>query len=132
MVDAYQAPVPEDQGEIDPNNLTLLPPDQYEAMTGESLLKTLDIGTWDTGVQAITAFERLEREMEEAERLSSDLRRSIRENIFGLIKSDNSPAEAGVYSASATDIKEAQLNVLFNGQVEACDANSHVFHTLPV
>lgn len=132
MVEAYPTQASEDQGEIDPTTLTLVPPDQYQAMTGESLLRTLDIGTWQTGVRAITAFERLEREMEEAERLSSDLRRAIRENIFGLIKSEAAPSEAGVYRASATDIKEAQLNVLFNGQVEACDANSHVFHTLPL
>jgi hypothetical protein len=131
MVDAY--PLPSDEpGDIDPNNLSVVPPGEYEAMTGESLLQTLNIDTWQTGVNAITAFERLEREMEEAERLSDDLRRAIRQNIFGLIQSEAAPAEAGVYKASATDIKEAQLNVLFNGQVEACDANSHVFHTLPM
>ena len=131
MADAYKLPSDE-QGDIDPNNLNVVPRGEYEAMTGESLLQTLDIDTWQTGVNAITAFERLEREMEEAERLSDDLRRAIRQNIFGLIQSDAAPAEAGVYKASATDIKDAQLNVLFNGQVEACDANSHVFHTLPM
>jgi hypothetical protein len=42
------------------------------------------------------------------------------------------PAEAGVYQATLNQVKEAQRNVLFNGLVEACDGNSHVFHTLPI
>lgn len=132
MSDAFQMSTGEDQGELDPNNLTVVPADQYEAMTGETLLRTLDISTWQTGVRAITAFERLEREMDEAERLSTNLRKTIRKDIFGLITSEGAPAQAGVFKAELADIKNAQLDVLFNGQVEACDANSHVFHTLPL
>ena len=106
--------------------------DQYTTLTGESLEMTLDINTWEGGVRALQAFERLEREIEAAERMSDDIRRSIRSNIFKLIASSDGPEGAGVYKVTLDDLKRAQRDVLFNGLVEACDGNSHVFHTLPV
>ncbi len=106
--------------------------DKYALLTGESLNSTLDINTWQGGVRALQAFERLEREIADAERLSDDIRRAVRSQIFKLIASSDGPADAGVYRVTLDELKEAQRNVLFNGLVEACDANSHVFHTLPV
>ena len=106
--------------------------DDYAHMTGESLGATLNINSWETGVRALQAFERLERDMAEAEELSSELRRAIRDQIFGMIASDSAPTEAGVYQATIEQVKAAQRDVLFNGLVEAVDANSHVFHTLPI
>jgi hypothetical protein len=47
-------------------------------------------------------------------------------------ESSDGPRDAGVYKINVAELKEAQRNVLFNGLVEAVDANSHVFHTLPV
>ncbi|HJT20632.1 MAG TPA: hypothetical protein VJ746_09185 [Nitrospira sp.] len=109
-----------------------IPPNQYASLTGEPLDSTLDIKTWQGGIQALQAFDRLEREIAEAEKMSDDIRRTVREEIFALISSSNGPAEAGVYSVTLNELKAAQTDVLFNGLVEACDANSHVFHTLPV
>jgi hypothetical protein len=110
-----------------------LDPAQYQALTGEGLTKTLDISTWDTGVQALQNFDRLEREIDEAERLSTTLRQAIRSEIFKLLpKVPGAPARAGVYQATIADVRETQRNVLFNGLVEACDGNSHIFHTLPM
>lgn len=129
MPDLNANELPTEYG-LEPPDQVLIEPGDYEAITGEKLGATLDIATWKTGVQAIQAFERLEQEMEQAEQLSSDLRNSIRENIFPHIKSPGAPSCAGVYRATLADVKEAQKNVLFNGLVEACDANSHVFHTL--
>jgi len=37
-----------------------------------------------------------------------------------------------VWKVGIDEVKNAQKDVLFNGLVEACDGNSHVFHTLPV
>lgn len=129
MLDLSPNDLPTDD-DLEPTIEVAVEPAEYQAMTGESLGKTLDITTWETGVRAIQAFERLEQEMEQAEKLSSGLRKSIRENIFPHIKSPGAPSCAGVFRATLTDVKEAQKNVLFNGLVEACDANSHVFHTL--
>jgi hypothetical protein len=107
-------------------------PDKYTSLTGESLGSTLDINTWEGGIRALQAFERLEREIEAAERVSDDLRRAIRSKIFDLIASSDGPRDAGVWRVTVDEVKRAQRDVLFNGLVEACDGNSHVFHTLPV
>lgn len=104
----------------------------YTSLTGESLGSTLDISTWDGGVKALQAFERLEREIEAAEQVSDDIRRAIRSQIFNLIASSQGPPDAGVWKVSIEEVRKAQRDVLFNGLVEACDANSHVFHSLPV
>jgi hypothetical protein len=110
-----------------------IPQEQYRALTGEDLQSTLDIATWDTGVQALQAFDRLEREIETAERYTDDIRQAIRDHIFGLLPQvHGAPSEAGVWQASITDVRGAQRNVLFNGLVEACDGNSHVFYSLPI
>ncbi|RWD33490.1 hypothetical protein [Mesorhizobium sp.] len=128
--------------DLNPNNLSddglepvdevVVEPAEYRAITGESLGDTLDINTWQSGVRAIQAFDRLEQEIEQAEQLSGGLRKSIRENIFPYIRSPGAPPCAGVFRATLADIKAAQNNVLFNGLVEACDANSHLFHTLSI
>jgi len=111
----------------------MMAPAEYQALTGEGLANTLDINTWDTGVQALQKLERLEREIEEAERLSAGLRQTIRNEIFKLLpKGFGAPARAGVWQTSVEAIRETHRNVLFNGLVEACDGNSHVFHTLPM
>lgn len=79
------------------------------------------------------AFGRLEREIAQAERLSGDLRRTIRDDVFEMIASaPGAPPGAGVYRATVDQVQAAQRDVLFNGLVEACDANSHVLHTLPL
>ncbi len=64
--------------------------------------------------------------------MSDHLRRAIRSKIFALIASSDGPRDAGVWKVSVDEVKKAQRDVLFNGLVEACDGNSHVFHTLPV
>lgn len=106
--------------------------DKYTSLTGESLEATLDINSWDGGVRALQTFGRLEREIEDAERVSDELRRTIRSKIFDLIPSSDGPRDAGVWKLTLDEVKKTQRDVLFNGLVEACDANSHVFHTLPV
>lgn len=121
--------LPDDDGGP-PADEIAVEPAEYQSMTGESLGETLNINTWQSGVRAIQAFERLEREIQEAEQLSSGLRKSIRENIFPHIRSPGAPSCAGVFRAAPADVKAAQTNVLFNGLVEACDANSHLFHSL--
>lgn len=106
---------------------------EYRSITGEELSSTLDISTWDTGVRALQAFERLEREVAQAEQFSSEIRQAIRKDVFGLLpKVKNAPPGAGVYRASIKELEETQRNVLFNGLVEACDGNSHIFYTVPL
>lgn len=110
----------------------VIPADRYASLTGEPLASTLDINNWQGGVRALQAYARLEREIADAEQMSSDLRRVIRSEIFDLISANTSVPGAGVYRATLDQVKQTQHDVLFNGLVEACDGNSHVFHTLPV
>ncbi len=115
------------------NSDVTIAPKEYAALTGEELRSTLDISTWETGVKALQAYERLEREIERAAVLSTDLRKAIRDQVFQLLApGPGAPTQAGVYQATLDEVKEAQRNVLFNGLVDACDGNSHVFHTLPI
>lgn len=107
--------------------------EKYRSMTGEDLSATLDIATWETGVRALQAYERLEREIEMADRASNEFRQAIRDQIFGLLPNmPGAPSEVGVRRVTIDELKAAQRNVLFNGLVEACDGNSHVFYTLPI
>jgi hypothetical protein len=124
--DQAVTPVPSvDEPEISPT--------RYRQMTGEDLKSTLDISTWDTGVRALQAFERLEREVEQAERYSNEIRQAVRKHVFELLPNVlGAPREAGVYRANLDDLRSAQKNVLFNGLVEACDGNSHIFYTVPI
>ncbi|MBV8593227.1 MAG: hypothetical protein JOZ27_02880 [Caulobacteraceae bacterium] len=131
MPDSIPSELPHDD-DLQPVEEITVDSTQYQALTGEGLGDTLDINTWQSGVRAIQAFDRLEQEMAQAEELSSGLRKSIRENVFPHIASPGAPACAGVYRATLSDVKDAQRNVLFNGLVEGCDANSHLFHTLSI
>ncbi len=119
----------------DPSNDSVpeIEPTRYREITGEDLKSTLDISTWDTGVRALQAFERLEREVEQAEHYSNEIRQRVREHVFHLLpRVVGAPREAGVYRTSIDDLRKAQRDVLFNGLVEACDGNSHVFYTIPI
>lgn len=129
-IDALPGEIPTADGLVPEEEV--ISSDKYSSLTGESLGSTLDINTWEGGVRALQAFERLEREIEAAEKVSDDLRRAIRSQIFELIASSDGPRDAGVWKVDLDEVKQAQRDVLFNGLVEACDGNSHVFHTLPV
>src|SRR6185312_13032620 len=124
---------PERPAAVAPTEDPEISPTRYRDMTGEDLRATLDISTWDTGVRALQAFERLEREVELAERFSNEIRLAVRKHVFELLpKVLNAPREAGVYRTSLDELRNAQKNVLFNGLVEACDGNSHIFYTVPI
>lgn len=103
----------------------------YKEMTGEPIDVTFNIDTWDTGVRALQAFERLEHEVQLAEELSQEARIGIRKEIFPLVwKLHDRVPEAGIYRTSLNELKEAQSNIVFSGLVEACDGNNHVHRTL--
>src|SRR5947209_12819805 len=57
----------------------------------------------------------------------------MRDKIFPLIASHpNAPKGAGVFQATPDQVKATQMNVLFNGGVEACDGTRVVHDTLPL
>ena len=107
--------------------------DDYQAVTGEPLAHTLDLGTWGPARELMEAFARLEQEIYQATADERAIVRHIRDYVFPMIRTrPGAPPHAGVYRATLDDIRRAQAAVLFNGQVEACDGTSVVYDTLPL
>ncbi len=105
----------------------------FVAAYGESLAQTLDLDTWDRGEDLAKKFERLDREVTEALEQEDAIRRKVRELVFPQILSrQHAPKQAGVFQVSTKDLKSTQVNVLFNGGVEACDGTCAVHDTLPL
>ena len=103
----------------------------------ESLAKqfaaALDLSTWTSGEHLGGLSARLEREVEIAAKYESEMG----PKVLALLR-DHLPAapdrsaESGIYDLSPDIVEAACRNVLFNGNVEACDGTRIVVHTLPV
>src|SRR5205814_4776848 len=95
--------------------------------------QTLDLDTWDRGEDLTKKFERLDREVAEALQQEDAIRKKVRELVFPqIVARPNAPKQAGVFQVTTTDLKATQVNVLFNGGVEACDGTCTVHDTLPI
>lgn len=105
----------------------------FAEATGEQLEHVLMLDTWRQGEDLSGVYERIEREVVDALKQESEIRRHIRETVFPIIdRRPHAPKNAGVYSVSVDQIREAQEKVLFNGCVEACDGTVAVHDTLPL
>lgn len=104
---------------------------EFEAAYGEPLGRTLDLDTWRSGEDLALLYGRLEREIAEAVRQETGVRDRIREEVFPLLR-DRPGAPTGVWQATATEIEQVHRGLLFAGRVEACDATTATYDTLPV
>lgn len=103
----------------------------FETAYGEPLSRTLDLGTWREGESIAEAYERMEREVEEALKDEARYHRAARELLLERIGgSPNAPRNAGVYQAQRGLLEKIHGGLLFNGGVEACDGTSVVHDTL--
>jgi hypothetical protein len=107
--------------------------DDFRASFSEDLQRTLDIRTWVPG-DLNQEYSRIEEEVREAVRLETDLQRTIRKEIFPLLKNaPRAPKGAGVYGPIDTAaVAKIHQGLLFNGGVEACDGTHTVHDTLPL
>lgn len=106
---------------------------EFLAAYGESLTQTLDLDTWERGEDLTKKFERLDREVVEALQQEDAIRKKVRELVFPqILARPNAPKQAGVFQVTTKDLKATQVNVLFNGGVEACDGTCTVHDTLPI
>jgi hypothetical protein len=106
---------------------------EFEASTGESLARALDLDTWTPGEDLTDLSDRLKREIEEAVRQEDRIRARIREVVFTrLAGRPGAPKQAGVFQASPEGVEQAHRGLLFNGAVEACDGTSVVSDRLPL
>jgi hypothetical protein len=127
-----ESPPPTDQ----PGELAA-PPEidsrEFEVSFGESLDRTLDLETWDDGKDLNTIFAKLDEEVSRALTQEDELRKQVRKVVFPKIASrPNAPKGAGVFKATRKQLQDTQVNVLFNGGVEACDGTCAVHDTLPL
>jgi hypothetical protein len=115
------------------NHVPLLGDDEYSRATGEDLSKTLDLNTWQSGVDLIGMYQRIEQEVAESVNAEHGLRNNIRTEVFPKLKDrPQAPKSAGLYRATSDMLKDVHRQILFNGGVEACDGTVVSHDTLPL
>lgn len=93
----------------------------------------LDLESWTSGERMADLTARLEREVELAARHEAEMGPRIMAALAeGLATAPDRTRESGVYTLTPEVIAAACSNVLFNGNVEACDGTRITVHTLPV
>ncbi|HEV2747180.1 MAG TPA: hypothetical protein VGW34_07770 [Allosphingosinicella sp.] len=105
----------------------------YEEATGERLEQTLDIDTWDPAQRIAEQWDRLHREIVEAQVCEMENRRGIRDEVLPLLaRRDGAPPYAGVHEIELDQLRLVQQQLLFSGHVQAVDGASVVHETLPI
>src|SRR5262245_33650699 len=88
----------------------------------EPLERVLDLDTWSTGVDLDRLYARLDQEVRAALSQDGDHREAIRRVVFPRLAQRRTLAEgAGVYRATAEEIRRVHHGLLFTGAVEAAD-----------
>jgi hypothetical protein len=106
---------------------------EFEVGFGEPLDRTLNLDTWNDGRDLSAIFAQLDEEVSQALAQEDDLRKQVRKVLFPMISSwSHAPKGAGVFQATRQQLENTQVNVLFNGGVEACDGTCAVHDTLPL
>ena len=108
------------------------PPDEFEETFGEPLRSVLDVERWHTGEELGEMYERITAEIAEAVAQEARLHSPIRTKIFSQIRARQLVRGAGVYRATAEQLRRVHEGLLMTGQVEACDATRHAHHTMPM
>lgn len=106
--------------------------DAFEEYFGESLHRTLDLGSWREGIDLVREYARIDREVADAVEFESVQEARVREEVFPKIGfQENSPPEFGFYDALTTgNIAEVHKGLLFNGGVACCDGAHQQHDTL--
>ena len=106
---------------------------EFEKGYGEKLDQVLDLDLWSDGRDLNAIFDKLDEEVCQALIQEDAQSVEVRKRLFPLIATRASaPKGAGVFQATRKQLEQTQLNVLFNGGVEACDGTCAVHDTLPL
>jgi hypothetical protein len=98
---------------------------------GEDLQAALDLETWRAGRDLGSEYERLQREVELAARLESEVAQRVRQEVFPWLRLDaTAPCGAGHHVVSPDEIQNTWTGLLFNGSVEAVDGLSEIHDSL--
>jgi hypothetical protein len=104
--------------------------DEFKTATGEPIERTLDLNTWQVGVDLGALYAKLKAEVGPALTQERRIQNLVRTEIFPHLRSPDAPAEAGVHRAKPADLEEVHRKVLFSGQLDACDGTSITHDTL--
>jgi hypothetical protein len=105
----------------------------FEEQFNEDILQTLDVDQWRLGNDLDQEYQRIEREVREAEKLETAQDRKIRDEFFPRLAAlPHMPKNAGKHETQPEDIAAVHRGLLFNGGVEACDGTIQVHDTLPL
>ncbi len=116
---------------VETNDQALIADDEFKTATGESIERTLDLSTWEAGVDLRALYQRLESEVGPAMEQERRVQNVVRTNIFPLLReAPDAPAEAGVHQAQPADLEEVHRKVLFSGQLDTCDGTTITHDTL--
>jgi hypothetical protein len=106
--------------------------DEFFACFGETLQDVLDMKSWQSGVDVVKEYARIEREVAWAVEAERGHEAEVRREVFPRIKdAPGAPAEAGYYrDVTPDEIKRVHDGLLFNCGVEACDGTVQTHDTL--
>jgi hypothetical protein len=123
--------VSQPQHRHDTDDQFLVADDEFKAATGESIQRTLDLSTWQAGVDLGALYRRLEAEVGPALEQERRVQSVVRAEVFPLLRqAADAPAEAGVHQAKPTDLEDVHRKVLFSGQLDTCDGTAVTHDTL--
>jgi len=106
---------------------------QFDEGLAREFAAALDLSTWTSGERLNELSERLERDVALAARHEGDMGPKIISVLREALRSaPDRSRESGVWDLTPELITDACRNVLFNGNVEACDGTRIVVNTLPV
>jgi hypothetical protein len=106
---------------------------EYDEALAREFATALDLSTWTSGEKLAELSERLERDVALAARHEGEMGPKIISVLREQLPSaPDRSSESGIYDLSPDVITGACRNVLFNGNVEACDGTRIVVNTLPV
>jgi hypothetical protein len=108
------------------------PRNEFESAYGESLRSILDVESWRTGEDLGAMYERIASEVEAAVAQEVRLHDPIRQRVFPRIQRQQLVRGAGVFQATADQIRRTHEGLLMTGAVEACDATRHAHETMPL
>ena len=106
----------------------------FEEIFGEPLSSVLDPQQWRAGYDVAREYARIEREVQEASQIETQVQAAIRAEILPRIVSSaaNPIPGMGHHKIKVEEIREIHNRLLFPGRVEAVDGTCTVHDTLPL
>lgn len=106
--------------------------DDFKRLYGEDFAKTIDLDTWQGGMNLSELYPKIERELMEAKRDELALHKSYREIVFPEIGRRDVPL-AGLHDEVNLEvIEKMHRGFLFNGAVTASGSVSAVYNAVPI